>query len=80
MLTFKEQVSLGISILEKTRPVKNIEALDLSKDGINATYVYEKARGGIQVIVGSNGQYVVGNSAKSLQQLIVDFKNLNNPF
>lgn len=76
MWSFENQVEYGISLLKKIRniDVNNLKTIDLSSRGISGVYIYESIRGGLSILVDNKGEVLAGSSAKSLDQLIEDFK------
>ncbi len=74
MLSFEEQVKLGISLMKWNIDVKELKTVDLNSKGVPAAYIYEPIRGGKSICITNKGDALVGNSAQSLEQLIEDLK------
>ena len=77
MLNFEQEVKLGIELGGWSVNLSDLKTVDLTKEGISATYIYENSKGGRQIIVGSDGKVLIFSSALSLDKVLYDMKYNN---
>ena len=77
MLTFEQQIELGKAIIDWRVNKSELKIIDLTTQGFAGIYIYEKQRGGKQLIVGADGKYLTFSSSLNLSKVLDNIKNNN---
>ena len=74
MLNYNQQIELGKKLKCWDVEPNELNSMDLSKNGLPYDYMFEKLRGGRQVIIGNDGKILFFSSSLSLEQVLNDIK------
>ena len=77
MLNYEQQVELGKRLKCWNVEPNELNAVDLSKNGLPYAYMFESLKGGRQVIIGNDGKLLFFSSNLSLEQVLNEIKNNN---
>ena len=75
MLTFEQEVDLAQKLDIWSIPTSELKFVDLRKEGLPSTYVYEPIKGGKQIIVGNDWKVLSFPSSLSLEKVLDDIKH-----